>query len=108
MKTKISMEHVSFLDDLPIDMTIFHSYYVKLWDGNHLLHPGQDLWRSPGRTADAARIRVPVAAPDAWPQSPQVPNLGNFTQRETPLENHGKMMDFMGFYGGLMGDFAIL
>lgn len=29
----------------------------------------QDLWRSPGRTADAARIRVPVAAPDAWPQA---------------------------------------
>jgi len=30
----------------------------------------EDLWRSPGRLADAALVRPPVAAPAAWPEVP--------------------------------------
>ena len=32
-------------------------------------HHHQDLWRSPGRLADAAVVRPPVAAPAAWPEA---------------------------------------
>lgn len=32
-------------------------------------HHHQDLWRSPGRLADAALVRPPVAAPAAWPEA---------------------------------------
>ena len=35
-------------------------------------HHHQDLWRSPGRLADAALVRPPVAAPAAWPEARRV------------------------------------
>lgn len=29
----------------------------------------EDLWRSPGRVAEATAIRTPVAEPQTWPQA---------------------------------------
>lgn len=56
----------------------------------------EDLWRSPGRTADAARIRVPVAAPDAWPQGLAAVDLPGLMSDQV-LRDDREALKFLGY-----------
>ncbi|CAK9000908.1 unnamed protein product [Durusdinium trenchii] len=77
--------------DLPFPLTDGPGSYTEL----ALTLGWEDLWRSPGRTADATRIRPPVAAPEVWPKVANLELPGIMS--DLVLNDERESLKFLGY-----------